>query len=421
MRQMKDSGIEWIGKIPETWEVKCLKNLCTSNESMIADGDWIESPDISDEGIRYYTTGNIGDGVFKNQGNGFISESTFNKLNCTAVYPGDLVFSRLNNPIGRACIIPNNYPICIVAVDNVIVRPDSKYDKRFLVYISMCPGYQETNMLIARGTTMQRMSRSQLQNVDMPIPPLADQQRIADYLDENCGEIDSLIALQEQMIEKLKAYKQSVITEAVTKGLDPNAKLVPSGIDWIGEIPEHWDIIKVGFIFDNLDNLREPISAEMRERNNPQYDYYGASGVIDKIDHYNVDDKVLLIGEDGANLVMRNLPLIYKAEGKFWVNNHAHILKPRKDDYDFMAHALEACNYRDYITGSAQPKLSQENLSRVQLPVPPLSEQQAIASYLDSKCSDIDRLIALKQQKIETLKDYKKSVIYEAVTGKTEI
>ena len=421
MRQMKDSGIEWIGKIPETWEVKRLKNLCTSNESMIADGDWIESPDISDEGIRYYTTGNIGDGVFKNQGNGFISESTFKKLNCTAVYPGDLVFSRLNNPIGRACIIPNNYPICIVAVDNVIVRPDSKYDKRFLVYISMCPGYQETNMLIARGTTMQRMSRSQLQNVDMPIPPLADQQRIADYLDENCGEIDSLIGLQEQMIEKLKAYKQSVITEAVTKGLDPNAKLVPSGIDWIGEIPEHWDIIKVGFIFDNLDNLREPISAEMRERNNPQYDYYGASGVIDKIDHYNVDDKVLLIGEDGANLVMRNLPLIYKAEGKFWVNNHAHILKPRKDDYDFMAHALEACNYRDYITGSAQPKLSQENLSRVQLPVPPLSEQQAIASYLDSKCSDIDRLIALKQQKIETLKDYKKSVIYEAVTGKTEI
>ena len=87
MRQMKDSGIEWIGKIPETWEVKRLKNLCTSNESMIADGDWIESPDISDEGIRYYTTGNIGDGVFKNQGNGFISESTFNKLNCTAVYP----------------------------------------------------------------------------------------------------------------------------------------------------------------------------------------------------------------------------------------------------------------------------------------------------------------------------------------------
>ena len=131
--------------------------------------------------------------------------------------------------------------------------------------------------------------------------------------------------------------------------------------------------------------------------------------------------KVLLIGEDGANLVMRNLPLIYKAEGKFWVNNHAHILKPKKDDYDYLAHALEAANYRNYITGSAQPKLSQENLQAVKLPIPPLAEQQAIASYLDTKCHEIDSLISLKRQKIEMLKDYKKSIIFEAVTGKTDL
>lgn len=98
-----------------------------------------------------------------------------------------------------------------------------------------------------------------------------------------------------------------------------------SGVKWIGEIPEDWTISKIGFIFRNLDYMREPISAEYRKRDNPQYDYYGASGVIDRIDYYNVDDKVLLIGEDGANLVLRNLPLVYKAEGKFWVNNHAHI------------------------------------------------------------------------------------------------
>ncbi len=127
----------------------------------------------------------------------------------------------------------------------------------------------------------------------------------------------------------------------------------------------------------------------------------------------------MLIGEDGANLVLRNLPLVYKAEGKFWVNNHAHILKPIKDDYNYMAHALEAANYRDYITGSAQPKLSQENLNAVKLPVPPLVEQQSIASFLDEKCSEIDSLISMKRQKIDMLKDYKKSVIYEAVTGKT--
>ena len=266
-----------------------------------------------------------------------------------------------------------------------------------------------------------RLYPEQFYTFPVIIPSVDEQQRIADYLDKKCAEIDGLIELQEQMIAQLTDYKQSVINEAVTKGLDANAHLVSSGIDWIGDYPSHWDIIKIGFIFDNLDYLREPISAELRERNNPQYDYYGASGVIDKIDHYNVDDKVLLIGEDGANLVMRNLPLIYKAEGKFWVNNHAHILRPKKDDYDYLAHALEAANYRNYITGSAQPKLSQENLQAVKLPIPPLSEQQAIAAYLDKKCSEIDDLIAMKQQKIETLKEYKKSLIFEYVTGKKEI
>lgn len=414
MRQMKDSGIEWIGKIPETWEVKRLKNLCTSNESMIADGDWIESPDISDEGIRYYTTGNIGDGVFKNQGNGFISESTFKKLNCTAVYPGDLVFSRLNNPIGRACIIPNNYPICIVAVDNVIVRPDSKYDKRFLVYISMCPGYQETNMLIARGTTMQRMSRSQLQNVDMPIPPLADQQRIADYLDKKCGEIDSLIALQEQMIEKLKAYKQSVITEAVTKGLDPNAKLVPSGIDWIGEIPEGWKVCRIKdlVIMKSGSNLTSEQIA-----NEGSYPVYGGNGLRGYYEAYSNEGDYVLVGRQGA--LCGNINYAF---GRFWATDHAVVCYPRRNfSLIWFGETLRSMNLGQYSLSAAQPGLSVDRIREKKMPLPPLSEQQTIASYLDEKCADIDRLIALKQQKIEALKDYKKSVIYEAVTGKTEI
>ena len=434
MRQMKDSGIEWIGKIPETWEVKRLKNLCTSNESMIADGDWIESPDISDEGIRYYTTGNIGDGVFKNQGNGFISESTFKKLNCTAVYPGDLVFSRLNNPIGRACIIPNNYPICIVAVDNVIVRPDSKYDKRFLVYISMCPGYQETNMLIARGTTMQRMSRSQLQNVDMPIPPLADQQRIADYLDENCGEIDSLIGLQEQMIEKLKAYKQSVITEAVTKGLDPNAKLVPSGIDWIGEVPEGWSKDKVIRCFKKIGSGTTPKSTD---DNQFQGDInWLQSGDINGTDLFEASKHIseqtltsysalsvykapfIIIAMYGASVGNISISHIDAC-----VNQACCVLSFSNLNFKYAFYALKSAKpYLIYrAEGGGQPNISQDKLKSLWIPRPQMNEQYAIASYLDEKCADIDRLIALKQQKIESLKDYKKSVIYEAVTGKTEI
>ena len=408
MRQMKYSGIEWIGKIPETWEVDIAKHVFKQRREK------------GNEVVCQLLAATQKYGMYpQNQLEGVVKVAVDTDLNqFKTVHKNDYVISLRSFQGGFE--ISDYEGVCSPAYQ--VFYATRPINSQYYKYLFKSDAFiQEINSLTVGIREGKNILYDDFVLLSIPIPSVLDQQQIASYLDKKCGEIDSLIALQEQMIEKLKAYKQSVITEAVTKGLDPNAKLVPSGIDWIGEIPSHWNIIKVRFIFDNLDNLREPISAEMRERNNPQYDYYGASGVIDKIDHYNVDDKVLLIGEDGANLVMRNLPLIYKAEGKFWVNNHAHILKPRKDDYDFMAHTLEACNYRDYITGSAQPKLSQENLSRVQLPVPPLSEQQSIASYLDDKCSDIDRLIALKQQKIESLKDYKKSVIYEAVTGKTEI
>ena len=406
-RRYKDSGIEWIGKIPDTWEVDIAKHVFKQRRDKGNDECQLLA---ATQKYGMYPQ-HLLEGVVK-----VAADTDLNQFK--TVHKNDYVISLRSFQGGFE--MSDYEGVCSPAYQ--VFYATRQISSQYYKYLFKADAFiQEINALTVGIREGKNILYDDFALIPIPIPAASEQQRIADYLDEKCGEIDSLIGLQEQMIEKLKAYKQSVITEAVTKGLNPNAKLVPSGIDWIGDIPSHWDIIKIGFIFINMDCLREPISAELRERNNPQYDYYGASGIIDKTDHYNVEDKVLLIGEDGANLVMRNLPLIYKAEGKFWVNNHAHILKPRKDNYDFMAHALEACNYRDYITGSAQPKLSQENLSRVQLPVPPLEEQQAVASYLDEKCSEIDNLIAVKQQKIEKLKDYKKSVIYEAVTGKTDL
>ena len=194
-----------------------------------------------------------------------------------------------------------------------------------------------------------------------------------------------------------------------------------SGIEWIGEVPEGWRISKIKNEFELLDYLRKPISAENRNNDLGLFDYYGASGIIDKIDDYNVDDKVLLIAEDGANLIMRNLPLIYKAEGRFWVNNHAHILKPINNNYEYMAYLLEAGDFSRFITGSAQPKLSQDNLKNFKIVIPSLNEQDFLADYLDKKCSQTDTLISIKQQKIDELKEYKKSMIYEYITGKKQV
>ena len=408
-REYKDSGIEWIGKIPKEWKTTEIKRIMR-NKSIRNKPDATVLSLYRDFGI-----------VPKDSRDDNFNVTSEDTTNYKFVEIGDFVINKMKAWQGSMAvseyegIISPAYYVCSFIEDDI--------DRKYIHYLLRNESYKPEYMRLSTGLRIGQwdLGIDDFMKIPVVIPPTNEQQRIADYLDKKCGEIDELIALQEQMIAQLTDYKQSTITEAVTKGLNPNAELVPSGIDWIGDVPKGWDIIKIGFIFDNLDYLREPISAELRERNNPQYDYYGASGVIDKIDHYNVDDKVLLIGEDGANLIMRNLPLVYKAEGKFWVNNHAHILKPKKDDYDYMAHALEAANYRNYITGSAQPKLSQENLQAVKIPVPPLSEQHAIATYLDTKCSEIDSLIAIKQQKIETLKDYKKSVIYEAVTGKMTV
>ena len=410
-RQYKDSGIEWIGQIPMDWKMQPLAIYFAENSK--------SNSDLGSVNALQFKYGEI---IQKpNNGKELTDKDRELLEKYTVVSPDDIVVNGLNlNYDLKSLRIAKVREDGIITSAYIVLRPRNGANASFYNYYLKALDFQKIFHGMGVGIRL-TLSYDELRSMLLAVPSFEEQQRIADYLDKKCAEIDGLIELQEQMIAQLTDYKQSVINEAVTKGLEANAHLVSSGIDWIGDYPSHWDIIKIGFIFDNLDYLREPISAELRERNNPQYDYYGASGVIDKIDHYNVDDKVLLIGEDGANLVMRNLPLIYKAEGKFWVNNHAHILRPKKDDYDYLAHALEAANYRNYITGSAQPKLSQENLQAVKLPIPPLSEQQAIAAYLDKKCSEIDDLIAMKQQKIETLKEYKKSIIFECVTGKKEI
>lgn len=403
-RKMKDSGIPWIGMIPRDWSSDMIGNLYTLRNEKVSDKDY-PPLSVGKMGVvpQLETAAKTDDGD-----------------NRKLVRVGDFAINSRSDRRGSCGI--SNYDGSVSLI-NTILTPRGEMNPKYFNWFFHTEQFADEFYKWGHGivddlwtTRWQEMKR-----ITISVPPLPTQQRIANFLDRKCAEIDELAALQETMIAELKRYKQSVITEAVTKGLDPDVPMKDSGVECVGEIPSHWNMVLVPFVFYNLDYLREPISAEKRERKNPQYDYYGASGIIDKIDYYNVEDKVLLIGEDGANLRMRNLPLIYKAEGRFWVNNHAHILKPKKDDYDFMSYMLEALDYSDFITGSAQPKLSQENLSKVKVCVPPLAEQRAIADYLDQKCAEIDELIAIKQQKIEALKEYKKSVIFEYVTGKKEV
>ena len=191
-----------------------------------------------------------------------------------------------------------------------------------------------------------------------------------------------------------------------------------SGVNWIGKFPNDWKAVRLKYLMNNLDWQRVPVDANKRAQDGDElYDYYGASGIIDKINGYTTEGRNILIGEDGANLVLRNLPLIYIAEGKYWVNNHAHILHPKDGHYlDFFAFQMEIIDYSLYITGSAQPKLSQANLNNVILAVPSQKEQNYIATYLQKRLFEINSTMSDLQHQIELLQEYKQSVITEAVT-----
>ena len=254
------------------------------------------------------------------------------------------------------------------------------------------------------------------------MPPFSEQIQIATFLDRKTKQIDELIRIKERQIELLQEQRTALINQTVTKGLDPNVEMKPSGVAWIGEIPKHWMVSKVKHEFESLDNLRIPLNSETRGSMKLKvYDYYGASGVIDKVENYIFDEPLILIGEDGANLHLRSTPLAFKATGKYWVNNHAHVLKPKHGNIDYLTNMLESLDYTHYITGAAQPKLTSEHLMNITVIIPPSLEQAQIANFLDDKTQQIDELIATEQQKIELLKKYRQSLISEVVTGKIDV
>ena len=184
------------------------------------------------------------------------------------------------------------------------------------------------------------------------------------------------------------------------------------------EFPADWHRCRIKDALDFFNTKRIPLSAAERGvMVDRRYDYYGASGVIDQVEGYLFDGTYILLGEDGANLLSRSKPLAFLATGQFWVNNHAHILKPRCGGLDrFFVDLLESLDYSTYVTGAAQPKLTMENLGRFRIGVPPRAEQQRIAAYLDASCEAIDTAVAAKRSQLDTLDAMVLAAIHDAVT-----
>lgn len=262
----------------------------------------------------------------------------------------------------------------------------------------------------SEGTGVPHLSRWAVENIIYFKPPLPEQQKIATIL----SSVDDVIEKTRAQIDKLKDLKTGMMQELLTKGIGHTEfKDSPVGL-----IPAKWDVKFLPDISENHDSKRVPIKSVDRANMKGGYRYYGASGIIDYVNDYIYDGTYILLGEDGENVLSRNLPLAFIVKGKFWVNNHAHVLKANPDtDINFLCEYLESIDYANIASGSAQPKITQTSLNSIQVPVPPLAEQKVIAAMLKS----VDEKIQLTDKKLNQLRLSKKALMQDLLTGKVRV
>ena len=425
-RQYKDSGIEWIGRIPKEWKTSLMSTLFYEH-SCKNDG-------VKEKNLLSLSYGNI---IRKNiSDNGGLLPESFEGYNI--IEANDIVFRLTDLQNDKRSLRTG---LCkergiITSAYTTIRRRDNNQDVRFFHYLFHSCDECKIFYGIGNGVR-QSMNFQDLRKLQIVIPPYSEQQRIANYLDNKCAEIDGLIELQEQMIAQLTDYKQSVITEAVTKGLNPSAELIPSGIDWIGTIPKGWTIgrIKNVAVLYGRIGFRGYTSEDLNKDGEGAITLSPSNMLPMGMDYSNVTYLSWTKYYESPEIMIQNNDLLMVKTGSSYgkvsyVNNlpreatiNPQILRiiPKISSKYlgyFMQSPIFLYQVEGGVVGGTIPTIAQEKINNFKIILPPEHEQLAIVSLLDTKCTEIDSLISLKQQKIENLKEYKKSIIFEAVTGK---
>ena len=429
MREMKDSGVEWIGEIPAHWEINRLKSFVLTHFG----GCWGDDAKGNENDVLCIR---IADFDFSSQ---TVKESASTMRNYTQAQiekgllkDSDLIIEKSGGgdktPVGRVVVYDKSkFPKAMFANFSECLRPKN-IDNKFLAYQLKALYYSvDMHYYFNQTTGLQNLDMQTYLNAMMCFPTMEDQQKIAAHLDRKCTQIDALISNAQQQIEKLKAYKQSVITETVTKGLDPDVEMKDSGVEWIGEIPEHWDSVPIKALFIIKKDIIgfEPQTVLSITQNGIKIkDISENSGQM--ANSYN-NYQIVHIGD----FAMNHMDLltggvgISEYEGVTSPDYRVFNLKDRRMNSRYFLYILEMY-YRNkifYAFGQGAANLGRwrlpaQNFYAISIPVAPISEQNQIVDYLNAKCSKLDQLIEIKRQKIEKLEQYKKSIIYEYVTGK---
>ncbi|OUN75378.1 hypothetical protein B5G12_03585 [Faecalibacterium sp. An58] len=441
-RQMKDSGVEWIGQIPEDWDVARLCDIKSEKKFAIVDGPFgsaISTNDYREKGVPLIRISNLKNGEVSDEDMVYISEELAESVRRSCIGLSDIVFAKTGATIGK-CGINRLIKYGILASSCIKISISHKYNCDYFYYIFSTDQFNQALRNTCTGTTRDTINLTPFSKLNVLLPPYCIQNRIASYLDRKCAEIDAIIAKQQQIIEKLKEYKLSVITEAVTKGLDPNVPMKDSGIDFIGSIPETWRICRLR----NIGTLQNGISkgGEFFGHGFPFVSYgdvyrnfslpVQVAGLIDSSDeerrNYSVESGDIFftrtsetIEEVGFSSVCEEtIPDATFAGFLIRVRPFTDDLMPKFAKYYFRSNH-HRCYLGKQMNLVTRASLGQDLLKSMPVLVPSKVEQIGIAEYLDKKCSAIESSIEYKQRIIERLTAYKKSLIYESVTGKKEV
>lgn len=421
--EYKNSGVPWLGEIPSHWQVSRLKNSILSAQN----GVWGSEIEGDENDIYCLRVADFDRHNFTIKENNLTFRNIASKdYESRGLKKGDLLLEKSGGgekqPVGF--VVLNTFAKKSVCSNFVARLQLSKnMDSRYWAYFHNVLYSAKVNIRsIKQSTGIQNLDSTLYFNELACYPTLLEQTQIANFLDHELGKIDALIDKQQLLLDKLAEQRSAVITQAVTKGLNPNAEMKDSGVTWLGNIPKHWEMTPIRYLFEFKNNQRIPLSADERGKMAEKiYPYYGASGVIDQVEDYIFDEDLILVAEDGANLLSRSTPLAFIAKGKYWVNNHAHIIKPLDKNLQFWEMMLALYDFTPLISGSAQPKLTKDNLASIKLPNPPVEEKLAIIKYLNQTLINSNLQIEKIKQIITVLKEYRSTLITQAITGKIKV
>ena len=391
-RNMKDSGIEWIGEIPEGWEVGQIGQLYSERRTKVSDKDY-PPLSVTMKGILPQLSTAAKTDAHDDR-----------KLVCK----GDFAINSRSDRRGSCGISEQDGSISLI---NTVLQPRGEMNPGYYNWLFHTSMFADEFYKWGHGIVddLWTTGWSDMKKISVPVPSKCEQKQLAEHLNFECSNIDTILSKTRSSIEEYKKLKQAVITQAVTKGVRGKREMKDSGVEWIGEIPAEWSVAKAKY-YVTITHGSDP-------KTEGSIPVYGSGAESFKTCGEYKEGPTVLIGRKGATL---HIP--HYIEGKYWNVDTAFDVKAKNNfSLPYYYYLATSFDYKFYIAQTTLPGMTQSNYYNMFLPLPTFPEQEEIVNYLDAKCAEIDGLIAKKEQLVRELESYKKSLIYEVVTGKREV